>query len=192
MFSCMSSLSKAVPGLYRYAALCAIFWAGTGSAAWAQAVAGGQIHGTVTDPSGASVAGASVEVTQVDSGLRRALKTGNDGSFLLPNLPVGPYRFQATAPGFSDYQQSGIVLRVGEDLLVNARLQLGNVPQQVEVSGSATDVQTVATSLSEVIDQHRMVDLPLNGRQATQLILLSGGATTAPAGDLNTTKNYPS
>jgi hypothetical protein len=159
---------------------------------WAQAVAGGQIHGTVTDPSGASVAAANIEVIHEDSGLRRTVKTASDGSFLLPNLPVGPYRFETTAPGFSNYQQTGIVLRVGEDLLVNVRLQLGNVPQQVEVAGSATDVQTVTASLSEVIDQKRIVELPLNGRQATQLILLSGGATTAPAGDLNTTKNYPS
>jgi len=119
---------------------------------WGQAVAGGQIHGTVTDPSGAAVAGASIEVTQTDSGLRRTAKTGTDGSFVLPNLPVGPYRFGTQAAGFSAYQQTGIVLRVGEDLLVNVRMQLGNVPQHVEVSGSATDVQTEATSLSEVTD----------------------------------------
>src|SRR5215472_622507 len=173
---------------------CALLWIATLFPwnIWPQAVAGGQIHGAVTDPSGASVGAANIEVTQIDSGLRRAAKTASDGSFVLPNLPVGPYSYQATASGFSTYQQTGIVLRVGDDLLVNVHLQLGNVPQQVSVSGSATDVQTVTTSMSEVIDERRIVDLPLNGRQATQLILLSGGATTAPAGDLNTTKNYPS
>ena len=139
---------------------------------WAQAVAGGQIHGTVTDPSGASVAGAAIEVTQADSGLHRTGKTGTDGSFVLPNLPVGPYTFQASAAGFSAYQQTGIVLRVGEDLLIIAHMQLGTVPQAVEVSGAATDVQTVDSSLAQVVDQARIVDLPLNGRQATQLILL--------------------
>ncbi len=177
---------------FRRPLLCLIILAISAASVWAQAVAGGQLHGTVTDPTGASVSGANIEVIQPNSGLRRTAKTGNDGSFVLPNLPVGPYRFQTTAAGFSTYQQTGIVLRVGEDLLINVALQLGNVPQQVEVTGSATDVQTVTTSLSEVIDQQRIVDLPLNGRQATQLILLSGGAATAPAGDLNTTKNYPS
>jgi hypothetical protein len=159
---------------------------------WAQAVAGGQIHGTVTDPTGAAVANADISVTQIDSGLRRTGKATSDGSFVFPNLPVGPYRFEINATGFSPYQQTGMVLRVGDDLLVIAHLQLGSVPQEIQVTGSATDVQTEKTSVSEVIDQQRIVDLPLNGRQATQLILLSGAATTAPAGDLNTSKNYPS
>ena len=171
---------------------CLLILALTSSSVLAQAVAGGQIHGSVTDPTGAAVVGASIEVTQTDSGLHRRTQTGADGSFVLPNLPVGPYQFATTSNGFSAYQQTGIVLRVGEDLLVNAKLQVGNISQQVEVSGAATDVQTEDTSVSEVIDQKRMIDLPLNGRQATQLILLSGAATTAPAGDLNTTKNYPS
>ncbi len=150
------------------------------------------MHGRVTDPSGAGVVGAKIEATQVDSGLKRSATSGSDGGFTLTNLPVGPYRIETSATGFGTFSQSGLVLRVGDDLLVNASLQLGNLTQQVEVAGTPTDVQTENTSMSEVIDQQRMVNLPLNGRQATQLILLSGAAATAPAGDLATTKNYPS
>lgn len=160
--------------------------------AHAQAVAGGQIHGGVTDPNGAGLQGAVIRITNTDTALLRSVTSGADGSFIVPNLPVGNYLVQVESAGFSSYQQSGIELRVGQDLLVNVRMSIGTVTENVVVSGSATDVQTEETSISEVIDRKRIVDLPLNGRQATQLILLSGAATTAPAGDLNTTKNYPS
>jgi hypothetical protein len=115
-----------------------------------------------------------------------------DGHYIIPNLPVGPYLLQAGAVGFNNYRQSGIVLRVGDDLQVNVALRLGELSEQVQVSADASMVQTEDTSLSEVIDQRRIVDLPLNGRQPTQLILLSGAAATAPAGDMATSKNYPS
>src|SRR5439155_21304281 len=70
-------------------------------------------------------------------------------------------------------------------------LQIGQVSQTLEVQADAAMVETHSTGVGQVIDQQRVVDLPLNGRQATELILLSGAATTAPAGDLNTNKNYP-
>ena len=160
--------------------------------AYAQAVAGGQIQGMVTDPSGGAIAEAKVTVEQMESGLKRTVTTGSDGHYVVPNLPVGPYNLQAGAGGFTNYQRSGIILRVGDDLQVNVALPLGEVTEKIEVSAAASMVQTEDTSLSEVIDQRRIVDLPLNGRQPTQLILLSGAAATAPAGDMATSKNYPS
>ncbi|HZT32562.1 MAG TPA: carboxypeptidase regulatory-like domain-containing protein [Bryobacteraceae bacterium] len=161
-------------------------------AAFGQAVAGGQIHGVVTDPSGSAVVGAQVTAEQGNSGLHRSTLSGGDGGFVLPNLPVGPYSLQVAAKGFSNYRQAGIVIQVGDNLAVNVSLKVGAVSEAVEVSAGATMVQTEDTSVSEVIDQRRIVDLPLNGRQPTQLILLSGAAANAPAGDLATSKNYPS
>ncbi|HEY1896625.1 MAG TPA: carboxypeptidase regulatory-like domain-containing protein [Terracidiphilus sp.] len=157
-----------------------------------QAVGGGQIQGSVMDSSGAVVAGAEVEATQTESGFKRQTTSGADGGYSLPNLPVGPYQLHVTREGFNAYVQSGIVIQVGNNLRVDIALKVGGVAQTVQVDAQASMVQTEDQSVSQVIDQQRMVDIPLNGRQATQLILLTGAATTAPAGDNVGTKNYPS
>ncbi|HEV2272713.1 MAG TPA: TonB-dependent receptor [Acidobacteriaceae bacterium] len=158
----------------------------------AQAVGGGQIQGTITDESGSAVSGATVEVVQQDSGLKRTVTSGSDGGYNLPNLPVGPYQLDVSGTGFSAYHQSGIVIQVGNNLRIDVKLQVGGVTQTVQVNAAASMVQTEDQSISQVIDKQRTVDLPLNGRQATQLILLTGAATTAPGTDLVTSKNYPS
>jgi hypothetical protein len=97
------------------------------------------------------------------------------------------------AASFSNYVQSGIVLQVGNNVRINVTLQVGAVTQEVQVTANTAMVETQDTSLSDVIDQRRIVDLPLNGRQATDLILLAGGAAVAPsaAGRFITTHDYP-
>lgn len=164
------------------------------AACLAQAVSNAQLHGTVTDPSGAFVAGAQVKVTQTDTGQVRATASGSDGAYVIPNLPVGPYTMEVTAPSFQVFSQTGITLRVGNDVLLNVSLQLGAVTQEVRVTGDAAMVETQDTSISEVVDQKRIVELPLNGRQATDLILLSGGANVPPgaASRFITTHDYAS
>ncbi len=163
------------------------------SAAYAQAVANAQIAGLVTDASGAAVASARVHAIQTDTGATRETLTGNDGSYTLPNLSVGPYRLEVGAPSFSTYVQSGIVLQVGNNVRIDVTLQVGTVTQEVQVASNAAMVDTQSTALAEVIDQRRIVDLPLNGRQATDLILLAGGAAVAPsaAGRFISTHDYP-
>jgi Carboxypeptidase regulatory-like domain len=158
----------------------------------AQAVGGGQIQGLVTDSTGSAVPGATVSITQTESGLKRTVTSGSDGGYLLPNLPVGPYQLLITSNGFDTYQQSGIIVQVGNNLRIDVSLKVGEVSQTVQVDANASMVQTEDQSVSQVIDQKRIIDLPLNGRQATQLILLTGAAATAPAGDLVGSKNYPS
>ena len=158
----------------------------------AQAIGSGQIQGTITDANGSVVSGATVEAVQKDSGLHRTVTSSGDGGYNLPDLPVGPYQLNVSAQGFSSYQQSGIVIEVGNNLRVDVKLQVGAVSQSVQVTAGASMVQTEDQSISQVIDRQRTVDLPLNGRQATQLILLTPGAQVAPAGDLVGTKNYPS
>ncbi|MGH9353294.1 MAG: carboxypeptidase regulatory-like domain-containing protein, partial [Terriglobia bacterium] len=166
---------------------------GSGAASlWAQAVASAQISGLVTDPSGAAVPNANVIATQTDTGVVRTTLSGPDGTYVLPNLPVGPYRLEVRANGFNTYLQTGILLQVSNTVAINVTLHVGQVNQQVQVSANASMVQTDSTSVAQVIDQRRILDMPLNGRQATQLILLSGAATnTLPANqDLQGSKTY--
>ncbi len=158
----------------------------------AQAIGSGQIQGTITDANGSTVAGATVEAVQQDSGLHRTVTSSGDGGYNLPDLPVGPYQLNVSGQGFSSYQQTGIVIEVGNNLRIDVKLQVGGVTQTVQVTAGASMVQTEDQSISQVIDRQRTIDLPLNGRQATQLILLTPGAQAAPLGDLVGTKNYPS
>lgn len=149
-----------------------------GASLFGQAVNSAQISGVVEDPSGAVIPTAKVKATQTDTGLVRMAETGSTGSYVLPNLPVGPYRLEVNTTGFKAYVQSGIILQVGENVTINVKLQLGQATQSVKVSANAKMVQTNQTFVSQVIDQRRIVDLPLNGREATSLILLSGASVT--------------
>jgi len=157
-------------------------------------VANATIHGEVADASGAGVPNAQIKATQTDTGQATNTVSAADGSYVLANLAVGPYRLEVSAPSFSNYIQSGITLQVGNNVLINVALQVGAVSQEVQVSANAAMVETQETSVSEVIDQRRIIDLPLNGRQATDLILLSGGASVPPgaAGRFITTHDYVS
>ncbi len=161
-------------------------------AARAQTIGGGQIQGTVTDSTGSAVPGAAVEADQADSGLKRTVVSGGDGGYLFPNLPVGPYVLKVSKSGFETYQQSGIVIEVGNNLRIDVALKVGGATQTVQVEANASMVQTEDQSVTQVIDAQRVIDLPLNGRQATQLILLSGATAVAPNGDNVGSKNYPS
>ncbi len=139
----------------------------TPNLALAQAVANAQIHGVISDPTGAVIAGVQIKATQTETGQARTTVSTSDGSYVLPNLPVGPYGLEVTAQSFNTYVQSGIILQVGNNVQINVALQVGAVTQEMRVSANAAMVETQDTSTSEVIDQRRIIDLPLNGRQAT-------------------------
>ena len=159
---------------------------------WAQATA--QIAGTVRDQSGAVLPGVEVTVVQTDTAAARTAVSNETGSYILSNLPIGPYRLEAALPGFRTFVQTGIVLQVNSAPVVNPVLQVGQVSEQIEVQANATLVETHSTGVGEVIDSQRVVELPLNGRQATQLINLAGAAATIPlsnAGQLYSGKNNP-
>ena len=110
---------------------------------------------------------------------------------MFPNLPVGPYALKVVLQGFNTYVQEGIVLQVNTNPTIDVALSVGNVGEQVTVTASSAMVETRSTGVGQVIDNQQVIEIPLNGRQATELIFLSGLATSAPAGDLNTNKNYP-
>ncbi|MBS1854618.1 MAG: TonB-dependent receptor [Acidobacteria bacterium] len=161
-----------------------------GGRCFAQTVAIAQISGFVRDPSGGAVAGAQVRATQTATQLVRQTVTDPNGAYVLPALPVGPYSLEVRVSGFKTYIHSGIVLEVGNNIQINVGMQLGTVSESVKVSAQADMVQTSDNTISQVIDQRRIVDLPLNGRQPTQLILLAGAALTAPGGDTVSSKNF--
>src|SRR5947208_401884 len=141
---------------------------------WAQATA--QISGTVRDQSGAVLPGVEVTVTQTETALIRTTITNETGSYVLPNLPIGPYRFEAALPGFRTFVQTGIVLQVNSNPVVNPVLQIGQVTEQVEVQANAALVETRSTAVGQVMEIERILELPLPGRVVTDLITLSGAS----------------
>lgn len=159
--------------------------------AWAQAVSGSQVSGTVRDSSGGVLPGAEVTVTKTDTGTTRTVYTEADGSYTMPNLPVGPYQLKVVLQGFNTYVRDGIVLQVNSNPTIDVTLTVGALDETVNVVANAAMVETRSTGVGQVIDNRAVVEMPLNGRQATELIYLSGLATSAPSGDLNTNKNYP-
>src|ERR1043166_2098649 len=143
---------------------------------WAQATA--QISGTVRDQSGAVLPGVEVTATQTETGISRNTITNETGSYALLNLPLGPYKLDAALPGFRAFVQTGIVLQVNATLVINPTLEVGQVTEQVEVQANAAQVETRSSTISQVVENARILDLPLNGRLVTDLIALSGVAVT--------------
>src|ERR1041385_4868965 len=142
----------------------------TCAAVWAQATA--QINGTVRDQSGAVLPGVEITATQTATGVARTSVTNETGSYVLPNLPVGPYRLEAALPGFRTYVQTGIVLQVDSNPAINPILVVGQVTEQVEVQANAAMVETRNVGVGQVIENQRILELPLNGRQVTALFTL--------------------
>jgi Carboxypeptidase regulatory-like domain/TonB-dependent Receptor Plug Domain len=137
----------------------------------------GKVVGTVTDATGNSVAGAKVTVTNQDTNEVRPAISDGSGNFTFPVLPVGDYTIKVEATGFQTYEQKDIVLQVDQNISVNAALQVGATTQVVEVTGAPPSIDLVDATVSHVVDQQRMVDLPLNGRDALQLQYIMPGVS---------------
>jgi carboxypeptidase family protein len=140
--------------------------------AWAQATA--QINGTVTDASSGVLPGATVTAIQTDTGFRREVVTDDMGSYTLTNLPIGPYRLEVALAGFRTYVQTGIVLQVAGNPVLPVTLQLGDLAETVSVEASAPLVETRSPSIGGVIENERIEELPLNGRNSADLIAIAG------------------
>ena len=153
------------------------------STAGAQTVAVAGVSGTVTDPSGSAIPGATVSMTETDKQMVRTVHTDATGHYALLELPVGPYRLEVQVSGFKDYVESGLELQVNNNIQINVSMQVGSVSERVEVQANASLVETRENSVSAMVDQQRINDLPLNGRQATQLILTLGAASYGDSGD---------
>jgi hypothetical protein len=139
-----------------------------------------QITGTVKDSSGGVLPGADVTATQTETGFKRATVSGEGGGYVLSNLPIGPYRLEVALSGFRTYVQTGIVLQVSADPVIPVTLSLGNISETVSVEAAAPLVETRSASVGAVIENERIEELPLNGRNATDLIQLAGAAVPQP------------
>ncbi len=164
----------------RHCSLAAIIVLLTGVAASAQ-LSTADLSGRVTDSSGAVLPGVTVTVTQTDTGLARSTVTDETGTYLLTNLPTGPYRLEVSLAGFRTYVQTGIVLQVGATPTINAALSLGDLEETVTVEAATPLVDVRSAGISEVVENERIVELPLQGRQVTSLLVLAGAAVDTGA-----------
>src|SRR5688500_17292709 len=144
---------------------------GTG---WAQATA--QINGTVADTSGGVLPGVTVVAIQTETGFRREVVSDETGAYALLNLPIGPYRLEATLPGFRTYSQTGIVLQVNTNPVIAVTMQLGSLEETVSVEASAPLVETRNPAIGAVVSHEQVEALPLQGRNPVQSVVIAGAA----------------
>jgi len=147
-----------------------------GSLAFAQGTA--SVAGTVRDASGGVLPGVTVTATQTDTGFTRTAVTDEEGRFNIPSLPVGPYRLEFSLQGFTTFAQTGIVLEVNAAPTINAALSLGNLQETVLVAGASPLVETRNVGIGMVVDNQRVLELPLNGRQTLDLVFMTGMAVS--------------
>ena len=162
-------------------------WLLASGLAAAQAISVSQVQGTVQDSTGAVLPGVTVTMTQTATGLVRTTTSDTDGRYLFQALPVGPYRLEASLDGFRPYTQTGVVLQVNVNPTIPIRMELGALTDAVTVEASTVMVETQSTGIGQVIDSERIVELPLNGRDVTQLIVM----TPAAVEGRSTRTNYP-
>lgn len=146
------------------------------SGLWAQATA--TLTGTVRDSSGAAAARATVTATNVQTGVESSRQTLDDGTYVLPLLPVGEYRVQAQLQGFQPVTKSGLTLTVDATATVDFTLQVGQMAEAVEVTAAAPLLEAQTGTLRGVVDQQRIINLPLNGRDVTQLVAIQAGVVS--------------
>jgi hypothetical protein len=150
-----------------------------GSVAYAQATA--ELSGRVTDESGAVLPGVTVTATQTDIGLTRSVVTDGNGAWVITSLPTGPYRLEVALQGFRTYVQTGLQLRVGATPTINTALALGSLQETVSVEAAAPIVDVRSAGISDVVQN--VHEMPLQGRQVTDLIVLSGAAVQTGVAD---------
>src|SRR5712691_7722788 len=167
----MRSERRAVTHALAGVIFCICFAAGTIHAQVTAAVSG-----RVEDASGAAVPGAGVTVTNVETGAVRTASSAEAGNYRVLSLPVGRYEVKAELTGFRGARQTGISLAVGEEAVVNLKLEVGAVQDEVTVTGEAPLVNTTTASVSGLVGEREVKDLPLNGRSFDNLITLNPGA----------------
>jgi hypothetical protein len=161
-----------------------------GGATHAAAQGFGRIVGNVVDPSGAVIVDAKVTVTQVGKGLTRTATTDSSGYYVLDSLRPAQYDLNVEAKGFHTFDQKAITLLADQTLTANVNMQVGEVSESISVVGGIEQVDTTTATLKQVIDQRRIEELPLNGRNAAELSLLVAGTTSYPVNPANPTGTF--
>ena len=144
----------------------------------------GSVAGVVKDRSEAAVVGAKVVATNVGNNATYETVSGSDGGFRLLALPAGTYKLTVTAKGFRPFTETGIVVKVNDQLKFDATLDVGAVTEEVQVEANAVQVQTESTQLGDVIDSKKMLALPLNGRSYIDLLGLQAGVAPGTSGSI--------
>jgi hypothetical protein len=165
-----------------------LVWAST-----ARAQVTGQFAGAVTDPTGSAVPGAKITVTEVATGFTRSVTTGSEGFYTIPSLRPTVYRITVSAAGFSSLMQDGVTLAADQRATVNFKLELGAVTESINITATAVQVDTTSGAIRQVVDSERILEIPLNGRNAATLTLTVAGAYTAPTdgADQGSGKTFP-
>jgi hypothetical protein len=189
----MSPLTLSRPKLWAAILSMAFLSLTIGSAPAAHAQGLGRISGLVTDPTGAAVVDAQVTATQAGTGFSSVATTNGSGEYVFPSLSPSTYNITATSPGFKTFVQNGIKLQADQALTINAALNVGAASESVTVSSEAPQVDTTTGTISQVIGEQQVNELPLNGRNAAALTTLVPGVVQAPSGaaDQGNTKTYP-
>ena len=151
---------------------------GLGAGSATAQVATGTILGGVTDASGAAVPGALVTATNLDTQFTRSANTDAAGQYTLPLMPLGKYKVDVALDGFKNFSQTGIVLEVGRNARIDARIEPGNVSEVVSVTADAPLIETTTASLSRAVSQNEVLNLPLVNRDLYQLLTITGGVTS--------------
>lgn len=138
-------------------------------------VSGATLSGTVTDKSGATVPQAQILIKNVATGIQTPIAANSDGFYTAPNLLPGPYQVTVSSAGFSSVMRTGIILAVGDQQQLNFTLEVGQVAQTIQVSGELPTVQLQSSTLNHLVSDSTVVELPLNGRDWTQLAALNPG-----------------
>jgi hypothetical protein len=146
-----------------------------GTAAFAQTAT---ILGTVTDPTGSVVPGATITITNTGTDAKRVLQTNTAGSYIAPELPIGPYSVRAEASGFKGYERTGIKLDSNDTVRVDAALQVGQVSDSVTVAADAVKVESDSSEVSDLISGTQVANLAINGRHMAALAILTPGASS--------------
>jgi hypothetical protein len=169
--------------------LTAILLALTCRMASAQALSG-TIVGSITDASGASVADATVTLTNTGTGFARVVTTNSSGQYVAPTIPTGTYSVVVEKAGFHKLIREGVQLTAADTATVNLTLTVGDVKQAVEITASAPLLETQNADVSQLIDNRRIIEMPLNGRTFTSLLLLTPGAHTGSSSNLGNGVSY--
>jgi len=144
------------------------------------------ITGTVVDPSGAAIPAATVAAKNLDTHAQVATKSAMDGNYVLTQLPPGPYELAVEAAGFRTYKRSGITLSVGDKAVLRIGLEMGLTTESVTVNAELTGVEQNQSILGQLMDNKKVSELPLNGRQVYQLLQLSAGVLFTSASPTGT------
>jgi hypothetical protein len=150
-----------------------------------------QVNGTIRDASGGAVPGAEVKATHTATGGVRSVTSGANGAYVLTNLPIGAWTLEASKPGFSTAVQPGLILQVDSNPTVDIALKVGAISEQVTIESNAVQVETHSTGVGQVVDNQRVAEMPLNGRNPLELVLLTGMASLPGNGAINNVRNYP-